>query len=79
MALPIEREDLLLFDKRLVERNIRAGLTTRANYRDFVGGLGDKEAQADEVPVDEALLSAAVRTGELKIRAAAEAVDTGED
>jgi len=45
--------DLRLFDRRIVERNIKRGLTTRKEYDKFLKALpdaADKVRSPDEVP-----------------------------
>ncbi len=40
-----------LFDKRLIERNLRMGLIKRDEYEEFLRKLEDKEAEADHLDV----------------------------
>ena len=42
----------LLFDKRILERNLEKGLVTRAEYDKFVAGLGDMTDAADTSTVE---------------------------
>lgn len=41
-----------LFDVRLVERHIRQGLTTRADYEAYLKKLADVEEQRDVIDMD---------------------------
>lgn len=45
----------LLFDKRILDRNLEKGLITRAEYKKFVDDLGDlaKACTADTVEIKE--------------------------
>lgn len=48
-------KDPSLFDRRIVERNIRRGVITRKDYNNFLKSLGDatdKVAPADHLPAD---------------------------
>ena len=42
----------ILFDVRLVERHIRQGLTTRADYDAYMQKLQDAEEQRDVIDMD---------------------------
>ncbi len=42
----------LLFDKRILDRNLEKGLVTQAEYDKFVAGLADLNAAASESKVE---------------------------
>lgn len=46
----IEQE--LLFDKRIIERNMKRGRLTKEQYNAHLAALKDESAQADEVTVE---------------------------
>jgi len=42
----------LLFDKRILERNLEKGLVTSKEYEKFIAGLGDLSGAADNTKVE---------------------------
>ena len=53
----------LLFDKRIIERNLEKGLITRQEYDKFIAGLGDMstDAAASKVEINEGEFDLGVR------------------
>ncbi len=45
-------ENKLLFDKRVIKRNLKRGLITEAEYEQHVQGLTDLEENAEEIEVE---------------------------
>ncbi|MEM9195167.1 MAG: hypothetical protein AAGF12_38700 [Myxococcota bacterium] len=43
----------MLYDKRIVERNIRKGLLTKEDYAKHIEGLADAEPNAEAVVIDD--------------------------
>ena len=54
----IEKEHI--FDKRIIERNMKRGRLTKEQYEGYLAGLADEAEKADEITVE-------VSEGEFKI------------
>ncbi len=54
----IEQE--LLFDKRIIERNMKRGRLTKAQYAEHLASLKDEADKADEITVE-------VQEGEFRV------------
>ena len=48
-----ETQNHILFDVRLIERNIRQGTITRQDYEKYLSELADREAQADVIDLEQ--------------------------
>ncbi len=54
----IEKEHI--FDKRIIERNMKRGRLTKAQYDEYLASLQDEGEKADEITVE-------VQEGEFKV------------
>lgn len=73
------KDPLVLYDSRLVERNIRQGFIKRAEFDQFVTDLPDRGDRVDRVDFDEGLLAARVRPDDFKLKDSTEPDEHADD